>query len=132
MVEVMARQIQLLSKSCNKLPLIFTTWEQVANIVKKEPRDSSLSTLERSTLQWMLWREGSEEGVGEGGGGVGASGRSTAAAAASPSSDNAAGVNVKGGVLGHLRPEEASTCVHALVHGGVASDDGAAGGRADR
>lgn len=107
-----------------------TTSEQVANIVKKGPKGLSLSTLQRSTLQWMIWRESSNEA--EGARGEGRSDRPAAAAAASSDSNNAAGVNVKGGVLGHLRPEEASMCVHALVHGGVASDGGAAGGRADR
>jgi len=40
---------------------------QVTNVVKREkkPPGLSLSTLQRSTLQWMLWREG-----GEGGGGL--------------------------------------------------------------
>lgn len=106
------------------------TSEQVANIAKKEPKGLSLSNLQRSTLQWMFWREGSEEA--EGARGAERSGRSAAAATASSDSDNVAGVNVKGGVLGHLRPEEASMCVHALVHGGVASDLGAAGGKSDR
>lgn len=96
----------------------------MANIAKKEPQDLDLSTLQRSTLQWMLWREGSDEG-GEGGASV--------AAAASFSSDDTAvaEVNVKGGVLGHLSSEEASECVHALLHGNAASD-GVAEDKADR
>lgn len=96
----------------------------MANIAKKEPQASHLSTLERSTLQWMLWREGSEEG---GGGGTGRS----VAVAASFSSDDTVQVNVKGGVLGHLSSEEASKCVHALLHGKAALD-GAAGEKDDR
>lgn len=102
------------------------------NIVKKERQDSSLSTLQRSTLQWMLWREGSEDGQGAGREGEGRS--AAAAAAVSFSSDDSSetlGVDIKGGVLGHLSSEEAWGCVHALLLEKSACD-GAAGEKADR
>lgn len=87
----------------------------MANIARKEPQDeeSSLSTLQRSTLKWMLWRESSEEGQGEGREG----GRSVAAAVSFSSDDTETlGVHLKGGVLGHLSSEEAWKCVRALLH----------------
>ncbi len=102
----------------------------MTNVAKREgPQGLSLSTLQRSTLQWMLWREGGEEG--------GQGGRTGRTAAATSFSDDdtaaaaAAAVDVKGGVLGHLSAEDASTCVHALVHGQTASED-STGKKADR
>ncbi|CAM9473398.1 unnamed protein product, partial [Scytosiphon promiscuus] len=92
------------------------------------PEGVSLSTLQRSTLQWMAWRERSEEQEEErGGGALGEGSENLAAATASfssgDSSNAGADTDVKGGVLGHLSSEEASVCVHALLKGGVASDD---------
>eukprot|EP00752_Nemacystus_decipiens_P001361 g1350.t1 len=101
---------------------------QVAHVAKKDPQNSGLSALQRSTLQWMLWREGREEGKGEG-----RDGGTSVAAAVSFCSDDAEtlDVNVKGGVLGHLSSEEAWRCVHSLLHGQSALDD-AAGENSDR
>lgn len=100
-------------------------------MAKREgPQGLSLSALQRSTLQWMLWREDGEEG-GQGQGGR--TSRTAAAALFSDDDDAAADVDVRGGVLGHLSAEEASTCVHALVHGlATPDDDDAAGKKADR
>lgn len=104
--------------------------EQVSNIGQKEPQGLNLSTLQRSTLQWMLWREGSEDEE-EGGRSVAAA--AATAATVSFSSDDTAEVDMKGGVLGHLSSEEASRCVYALLHENAAlGGDGAAGGKADR
>lgn len=101
---------------------------QVANTAATTAHEAwSLSTLQRSTLQWMLWRERSDEEKEGRGGAPGGGSASLAAAIDSFVSDNSsnsgAGTRVRGGVLGHLSAEEASSCVHALVKGGVASDD---------
>lgn len=91
---------------------------QVVNKAKA-PDDASLSALQRSTLQWMAWRENgcAEEGEGEQGGG--------AAATAAATSIN----TLRGGILGHLSSEEASACVLSLVRDQSLSPPG---GKADR
>ncbi|CAM9914668.1 unnamed protein product, partial [Laminaria digitata] len=72
----------------------------VANraLAQKEP---DLSTLQRSTLQWMAWRESGDAGGGQGGEGMEAAARLER--------------KLSGGMLGHLSSEEASACVLALV-----------------
>ncbi|CAM9709888.1 unnamed protein product, partial [Ectocarpus fasciculatus] len=95
--------------------------QQVANLASKAREGSTLSTLQRSTLQWMLWREQGEEGE-----------RSAAAAEVSASDDDDDdddAIDIKGGLLGHLSSEEASACLHALVRAGVCSIDGDGSGR---
>ncbi|CAM9397937.1 unnamed protein product [Ectocarpus sp. 4 AP-2014] len=94
--------------------------QQVANLANKAWEGLTLSTLQESTLQWMLWRERGEKG-----------GRSAAAAEASVSDDddNDDAIDIKGGLLGHLSSEEASACLHALVRAGVTFNDGDGSGR---
>lgn len=67
-------------------------------LAQKEP---GLSTLQRSTLQWMAWRESGDAGGGQGGEGMEAAARLER--------------KLSGGMLGHLSSEEASACVLALV-----------------
>ncbi|CAB1113184.1 unnamed protein product [Ectocarpus sp. CCAP 1310/34] len=89
---------------------------QVANLASKAREGLTLSTLQESTLQWMLWRERGEKG-----------GRSAVAAGASVSDDDDDdddAIDIKGGLLGHLSSEEASACLHALVRAGVTFNDG--------
>ncbi|CAM9968784.1 unnamed protein product [Ectocarpus sp. 12 AP-2014] len=93
--------------------------QQVANLANKAREGLTLSTLQESTLQWMLWRERGEKG-----------GRSAAAAEASVSDDDDDdATDIKGGLLGHLSSEEASACLHALVRAGVTFNDGDGSGR---
>ena len=87
---------------------------QVAN-TGKATKDTSLSTLQRSTLQWMAWRESEDTGGGQ-------RREGTEAAARLESSLN-------GGMLGHLSSEEASACVLALIQQEAAN---APGGKNDR
>lgn len=86
---------------------------QVAN-TSRAPTGASLSTVQSSTLQWMAWREngGADEGERRG--------RSGATKLEE---------TVRGGVLGHLSSEEASTCVLALIQQETLN---AAEGRVDR
>lgn len=93
--------------------------KQVANLANKAREGLTLSTLQESTLQWMLWRERGEKG-----------GRSAAAAGASVSDDDHDdAIDIKGGLLGHLSSEDASACLHALVRAGVTFNDGDGSGR---
>ncbi|CAM9573746.1 unnamed protein product [Ectocarpus sp. 12 AP-2014] len=93
--------------------------QQVANLANKAREGLTLSTLQESTLQWMLWRERGEKG-----------GRSATAAGASVSDDDDDdAIDIKGGLLGHLPSEEASACLHALVRAGVTFNDGDGSGR---
>ncbi|CAM9419889.1 unnamed protein product, partial [Hapterophycus canaliculatus] len=98
---------------------------------------SSLTTLQRSTLRWMVWRERGEddegrvEGPGRGSASLAAATASFSSEASS-NSEGGADTDVKGGVLGHLSSEEASTCVYALVKGGAAYDNNTRGATTGR
>lgn len=94
--------------------------KQVANLANKAREGLTLSTLQSSTLQWMLWRERGEKG-----------GRSATAAEASVSDDHDGdeAIDIKGGLLGHLSSKEASACLHALVQADVTLSNGDGRGR---
>lgn len=87
---------------------------QVANRAKP-PKDPDLSILQRSTLQWMAWRESGDAGEGQ---------REEGTEAASRLESR-----LSGGMLGHLSFEEGSACVLALIQQEAAN---APGGKRDR
>lgn len=92
---------------------------QVTHPMKVHTEDPILSAVQRSTLEWMLWRETGSSGGGriEASAGLSRTSESSTVTEHGLQSGALGDVVVTGGMLGHLPCEEANECLMALIQG---------------